>query len=131
MTEEQWAIIEELRRKVANHDDALIQGAQQFTLVAKSLDEIKDHLKKQDQDIATTNAGVSGITEMWESGIKGVKFACRVVKGWDWLIAQTLSKRGITLLALGLIVYRVLFNNFPAWTAYIVLLIKYIEGVSL
>lgn len=124
-------IIQELRNKLTNHDEALIQGAQQFTLIATALDEIKTHLKKQDADIANTNAGVSGITEMWESGIKGVKFACRVVKAWDWLVAQTLSKRGIALIGLFLIIYRVVTDHFPAWANYIILLIKYVEGAAL
>lgn len=121
----------ELRERVRRVEDQLSRGASQFTVIAESLEDIKTHLRNQDAVIGNTSESISGIVEMWESGVKGVQFACRVAKGWEWLIAQTLSKRGLTLLALGLLVYRVVFNTFPQWTNYIVVLIRFIEGAKL
>lgn len=123
--------LQELRERIGRAEDALSRGANQFNIISDSLDQIKAHLKRQDEVIDTTNSSVSGIVEMWDSGVKGVQFACRAVKAWDWFIAQTLSKRGITILAVALISYRVLFNTFPQWTNYIVVLIKFIEGAGL
>lgn len=122
---------EKLEARIAVCEDALIRGTQQFEIIILQLGEVKTHLARQDETMVDTKASMSGIVDMWESGIRGVKFACRCVKAWDWMIAQTLSKRGLTLLAIGLLVYRVLFNSFPDWIGYVVAVIKFIEGAAL
>jgi hypothetical protein len=119
----------DLESRVAAIEEKLEMGTEQFQTIITALGEIKDHLREQDTTISQTKNDVSGIVDMWESGIRGVRFACRAVKAWDWGVSQIVSKRGITLLILVLLVYRVLFNEFPSWTKYAIDLYKFLGGV--
>lgn len=116
--------IDAINQRLNGNDERFKRGEEKFSEVADALLDIKAHLLSQDTAMATMAEkidnnvqGTQSIVEMWNGGVKAVRFFCRLAEAWRFLMKQVLLPFGLPLLALYGGWYYSAFHRFPEWLA--------------
>jgi len=129
--------INELRDRLGRAEDRLSRGDGQFTEVLGALENVTAHLRRQDtmyvelgSKIDEQGKKMTGIVEMWNSGVNATRFFCRLARAWEWIVKQVLSKRFIALVLCYAAIHWLIFKSLPDWTHWIISLYKAYKDIS-
>jgi len=108
----------------------LDDGQGKFSEVADALTKITAHLKSQDEamslmadKINQTAEGTGSILEMWNGGVKTVRFFCRLAEAWRFFIREMLIPVFLPMMGFGAVIYYINHGDLPKWAAILIKLI--------
>ncbi|QTD88726.1 hypothetical protein [Burkholderia anthina] len=117
----------------ARVEERLRAGDRRFSKLEQRLDksdrDVREHLQKQDGQIADIAAVVSetatavaliqqntqSIIETWNEGARAVRFFCRLAQGWRFLLRQVLIPVGLPGIGVYAVWHYAHFHTFPNW----------------
>ncbi len=104
--------------------DRLNRGEEKFAEVAQALMAIKGHLQSQDHTMAalaskldTVVIGTDSIVSMWSSGVKTVRFFCRLAESWTFLLRKVFIPVVLPLAGIWALVRVASHEALPDWLA--------------
>ncbi|PRC92686.1 hypothetical protein [Solimicrobium silvestre] len=113
-----------MQKQIDAINERLDAGQGKFGEVADALSKITAHLQSQDAamslmaDKVNQNAeGTQSILEMWNGGVKTVRFFCRLAEGWRFFIREMLIPVFLPLMGIGVVIYYFNHGDFPKWAA--------------
>lgn len=110
----------------ASTEERLKAGERRFSRLEQRLDrsddEVKQHLRQQDDKIeaiaiavARIDANTSSIIETWNEGAKAVRFFCRVADAWRFLLRQVAIPVVLPGVGLYALWHYAHYHAFPVW----------------
>lgn len=89
----------------------------------KSDAEVKDHLRRQDENIAALAvqacqivANTQSIVDTWADGARTIRFFCRLAQGWRFLLKSVVLPVCIPVAVIYAVIYYADHGHFPEWT---------------
>jgi hypothetical protein len=112
---------------IASTEARLKAGERRFSKlearIEKSDAEVKDHLRSQDENIASIAAQVGqigantqAIIAMWDDGARTIRFFCRLAQGWRFLLKSVVLPVCIPVAVIYAVIYYAEHGHFPEWT---------------
>lgn len=116
--------INELRDRLGRAEDRLSHGDSQFSEVLGAVASVKAHLQRQDityaamsEKIDLQTENTAAVVEMWDGGVKAVKFFCRAAAAWTFLLKKVFIPVVLPLAGVWVFTLIISHRALPEWLA--------------